>query len=82
MVTSYQCLYFRVHYHNGSNEDLTGDETAAGLRLPLDKDGGSDHLASSSDSIDDFLRKEALWLEGRCMASTSEARASDNVGEL
>jgi len=26
-----------VHYHNGSNEDLTGDETAAGLRLALEQ---------------------------------------------
>jgi hypothetical protein len=39
------------------------------------QDGGSEHLASSSDSMDDFLRKETLWLEGRHMASMSEARA-------
>jgi hypothetical protein len=37
MVTSYQRPFFRVHYHNGSNEDLKGDETAAGLRLALEQ---------------------------------------------
>ena len=120
MVASYQRPFFRVHYYDGSSEDLTGDEIAAGLRLSLEQvqdprrwmydwstfnptrtpdfrahiasyvraygfhlppswtgiqDGGSAHVASSSDSIDDFLRKEALWLEGRHKASMSEARA-------
>ena len=37
MVTSYRRPFFRVHYHNGSNEDITGDEIAAGLRHALEQ---------------------------------------------
>ena len=114
----YGCLIsaplLRVHYCDGSYADLTGDETAAGLRFSLEQvqdprrwtydwstlnptrtphfrahiasyertygfylppswtgiqDGSCAHVASSSDSIDDYLRKEALWLEGRHMTS-------------
>ena len=114
MVTSYQRPFFRVHYYSGSYEDLTGDQTAAGLRLSLEQvqdprrwtydwstfnptrasdfrahiasyvrtygfylppsrtgiqvNGSEQEAASSSDSIHDFLLKEALWLEGRQMA--------------
>ena len=50
-----------------------------GFHLPFSwtgiQEGGSERVASSSDSIDEYLRKEALWLEARHMASMSEARA-------
>ena len=32
MVASYQRPFFRVHYYDGSYEDLTGDQIAAGPR--------------------------------------------------